>query len=786
MPHQHTHRAPAGLTALLLALAVFATAPATAQEREGWQWLSPLGAEPGTPPQITPVEGTGTYAVFDVVVPGFWIRERIGGDQRTYVEIDVPGAGETMQPGAPKLPLIGFDLAVPTDAEQATVVEVAAGEQVRYEMLVYPRTVPERDHPEGEPEQFIMDEEIYFGQEIVPPEPIVPDPVVRGGPIPHARPGYVPCTWSPTDNVLGFTPEFTIALEFPGNLLRMDEITLERDRLAEALFMNWEFVSDAFPLNILTFEADYLFVYPEDLKTALQPLIDQKKARGYLVGEILVENTTGTCAGIRSAIDSWLGVQITGRDKYCLLVGDTGTIPLCDSPTLEWASETVPTDDLYASPGGDDLDEEIYLGRLSVDDAADLAVQVDKILQYENHALALVDYTRCGLVAHRENAPDKYVGAHESVRTASYATPPAFTTFYGNDASVGDTDVSDFVDSGVGIVAYRGHGSDAAWTTWNTAFDNYDAADVAGIGNGTWTPVVWSFACNNAELGVEDCIGEAWLEETEGGAVAHYGATEPSYTVQNHELDRAMFAAVWDDGLVTHAHAIEAAERRMADVEGSDNAWMYLLLGDPDLKIRRSAPPAWNLVIPEMLPVCGSGPCELTVEAYDEFGRPLEQVLVSAWKPAPAGAKAGDEVFANRYTGTDGRATLAIEPATEGALALTVRDLDGNAFVYDIPVSSDVSAVPGGATQPLRLSAAPSVASGGTTFRLAAPPARGAQVALYDIRGRLVRTLSIEPAGDAVRWDGRDEAGRRVPSGVYYARVTAGGRTTTTRVTMVR
>ena len=51
---------------------------------------------------------------------------------------------------------------------------------------------------------------------------------------------------------------------------------------------------------------------------------------------------------------------------------------------------------------------------------------------------------------------------------------------------------------------------------------------------------------------------------------------------------------------------------------------------------------------------------------------------------------------------------------------------------------------------------------------------------LYDPIGRLVRTLSAGPGGpkpsEVLRWNGRDESGREVSSGVYFYR-TRDGRT---------
>ena len=55
--------------------------------------------------------------------------------------------------------------------------------------------------------------------------------------------------------------------------------------------------------------------------------------------------------------------------------------------------------------------------------------------------------------------------------------------------------------------------------------------------------------------------------------------------------------------------------------------------------------------------------------------------------------------------------------------------------------------------------------------------------------GREVRILrdALSPAGwNAEFWDGRDDGGRRAPSGVYFGRVEAGGKSAVTRVVRMR
>ncbi|MEZ4387981.1 MAG: FlgD immunoglobulin-like domain containing protein [Candidatus Krumholzibacteriia bacterium] len=63
------------------------------------------------------------------------------------------------------------------------------------------------------------------------------------------------------------------------------------------------------------------------------------------------------------------------------------------------------------------------------------------------------------------------------------------------------------------------------------------------------------------------------------------------------------------------------------------------------------------------------------------------------------------------------------------------------------------------------------------------------QLAVHDLRGRLVRTLvdGQRPAGDQqVRWQGVDNGGRPVASGVYVVRLQAHGTVETRSLAVLR
>ena len=118
-------------------------------------------------------------------------------------------------------------------------------------------------------------------------------------------------------------------------------------------------------------------------------------------------------------------------------------------------------------------------------------------------------------------------------------------------------------------------------------------------------------------------------------------------------------------------------------------------------------------------------------------------------------------------------------------------DVHGNASPYAFLLPSGTVDVPGG-TLPRELalsSPAPNPLRSSTTMRLALPRAADVRLAVYDQQGRRLRTLlaGAQPAGErTVVWDGRDEGGREVASGIYFVRCEVERRTLTRRIAALR
>jgi hypothetical protein len=96
----------------------------------------------------------------------------------------------------------------------------------------------------------------------------------------------------------------------------------------------------------------------------------------------------------------------------------------------------------------------------------------------------------------------------------------------------------------------------------------------------------------------------------------------------------------------------------------------------------------------------------------------------------------------------------------------------------------------GAAPPPISLSyGAPNPFFRSTSVTMSIPQGGEATLAVYDVRGRLVRRLAAgtqSPGDHVVTWDGRDRNGRLVPAGTYFIRMDASGEAFTRKVVLIR
>ncbi|TET44839.1 T9SS type A sorting domain-containing protein [candidate division TA06 bacterium] len=83
----------------------------------------------------------------------------------------------------------------------------------------------------------------------------------------------------------------------------------------------------------------------------------------------------------------------------------------------------------------------------------------------------------------------------------------------------------------------------------------------------------------------------------------------------------------------------------------------------------------------------------------------------------------------------------------------------------------------------------PNPARGQTAISFNVPEPTHATVSIYDVAGRMVSTLlddHVSAGRHSVNWDGRDQSGKEVPSGIYIYRLTAGNHNLARKLVLVR
>ena len=386
-------------------------------------------------------------------------------------------------------------------------------------------------------------------------------------------------------------------------------------------FINGQALRDALTAKGISIQASrsahYLILTPSVYRPDLNEFAFWKKSKGLNVDFAYVGTAPGDdVAPTRAAIDAYLENYFQANychGVYALIIGDVDVIESGRSTrVIETPDKADADSDHVYEVLGSDRFPSLYVGRLSINNSAELQNQLRKILSYERSPVAGDWPTRATLAANSQTDskcygvcaefPSKYAKAVEDIVSyGGYSAPPTFQKLHAGAASMAVTrainqDVVDAVNARRGQVLYRGHGSGSAWVSgWDgsgtgSGSDFTQGTHIPLLTN-TAYPIVFSIACENARLRNMESLGESWMLSS-NGAVAHFGASVDSKTTENHERAKGIYRAIYESGFTRLAPALGEAERISYNVTGGGTGWdnntfAYNLLGDPELTIRR-------------------------------------------------------------------------------------------------------------------------------------------------------------------------------------------------------
>lgn len=355
--------------------------------------------------------------------------------------------------------------------------------------------------------------------------------------------------------------------------------------------------------------AEYVFIAPEVFISSLEPLLQLRAQEGLTVAVEDVQaiyDRFGEGLPQPAAIAAFLSdayAHWSPRPVYVLLVGDGTSDPKQYLPSSSvtfippfladvdpWAGETA-ADNRYAAVDGEDNLPDLLIGRLPVNNNAELQVIVDKIVQYESGTPKGDWQQRAAFVA---DDPDAGGDFHflTNLILKQFATPPfwphrlLFSPFE-TPLSQFKEDVLQAWNEGSGLIMYTGHASIHQWAV--EVFLHLQ--DVEGLVNGGRLPVLLEMTCFTGSFQVPGfpTLDEALVRHPEGGAIAAWGSTGLGIATGHHWLAEGFMDSIYGQGAVELGIAVLAGKIHLATTNANlDLIDTFTLLGDPALDVIRS------------------------------------------------------------------------------------------------------------------------------------------------------------------------------------------------------
>ncbi len=765
---------------------------------------------------------------------GATVRIPFDPDDLQFVEsgglsgIFLPGAGLVESEGLPRLPVLPVRIALPTGT-RATAIEVVEAVYTPVQGLrmiapagpLHPLSMTDGIAPA------LPDPHVYGLEE---PWPLEMCELSSSGAlwgIPVAWAEVHPVRWNPSTREVSVLRHLVVSVEWEDDpsvrLISRRAVSSEEQAmsLVSRLVVNPGGVSPSGA--VLVSERDlaygrYVIITHPDYEAAAQELADWKTAKGVPAN---VYTTTWVqaqyaCYDLQQEMRAFLADCRDEGADYVLIVGDDDRVAARDAYLSAYGETAYAPSDLYfadnndTAPGADNWDSngnhiwgeaadnvdwhpDLWVGRASVNTAAEAALFVDKVLLYEDVPGAL-DYFE---TAPREMRVGYSTGVlwyspyYSGAASAEIISGYVPTTVWeeekcyeesGNSGAI----TTAMINAGPHHVYHASHGSQTyMYTSYGS---NYGVTEIMGQTNiaSGHLPAIWnSIACYIGQIDGYECCGDAWNNSPGGGGFGafnsrygwgHYGAA--GYGPSERICERFYYEH-WQNDIHPLGQAHLVSMDHFAPPEAHSDSfevdvldWClkeYNLLGDPEIDMWTAA--ALPLSVGHPTSIGGTGAVTVTVS---DSRAPVQGAMVCMQK----GDWQTGEVYVTGITDASGQAQLYVTPASTGPMTVTVTAHDHTPYQGTIQVTS---VGVGGSSGPVLVDrmdpVTPSPASSQATvgFTLSCPGMT--RVEVRDLAGRLV-AVPMEgdlPAGRAEAvWDLRDSGGAGVPSGVYVVVVISG------------
>ncbi len=441
-----------------------------------------------------------------------------------------------------------------------------------------------------------------------------------------------------------------------------------------------------------------LIVYPSNqLENFMNIFIRWKRASGFNVGTLYKEPSWNTASLVKQNIAAYYEVH---KPDYIMLIGDTsGSFVI---PTNMFISpdgtENDADDNFYTLLEGDETDyfPEALIGRFSIGDALNLAVQASKTITYERDPIIEPGadnewMTRALVVA--GNYAENNLQPSTPVRMSRWVREKFLEKGYTQVDTVfypptypGTGAITSAITNGTQYISYRGWGDANGWH-----YPLFHMGDLNQVSNVNKLPIVYSIVCNTGDFAnsVNPSFGEFWMRlgttSNPKGSVAFVGPSDlHTKTKFNNAISTGMFYSFLQDdtrifGSTVLDGKIELYNNYPLDREHGGYVQFYFhvynMLSDPSLKMWVKIPSAIVATgIPYSLDA-GTSYIEL------EFPEELNNAIVTTTK---------NQIDYEYVRVINGSAIVPINTTIEGdEVKLTITKVNYKPLRTDIPITTE-------------------------------------------------------------------------------------------------
>ncbi len=598
--------------------------------------------------------------------------------------------GEIAETGLPDLPILSQLVAIP-DQAGVTVEILSASFELLENYDIMPTQPPALDGS-NEVIPYTKNEEFYQKNEFYPSEIVqLGEPVIMRD-LRMIQTIVNPIQYNPVTRQLKVYTDIQYRLSYSGTDMRNAKVR-RFNYISEGFLPLYRSLvpnADEILAGMEPARGGYVIIAKASLVDSLKALAFWKHQKGYITR---IVPTTEIAPGgtptylqvynfLRTAYETW-----DVPPEYVMLVGDRdGSFPLTDYPYSGYAS-----DHQYACLEGSDFLPDIFVARLSIDNILQFRIAVSKIFKYEKtpYMQDPQHWIRGLSVGYTWYNTARLT----TLWVRELALQEGFTrvdTVYGSSSN---PDVVTYMNSGPGMIWYRGAGDQTGW--WGPS---YTISNLNAMPSNQKLGIMTPLTCGLGDFGPYDCFGETWIRmginpDSLKGGPAFFGVSDHfTHTKWNNPIMVGYFDGLFELGVSHFAAAAVAGKLQMyRTFPGNPSGYVqqyfntYNMLGDPELEVRTKIPEG---ILVEHLPTIPYGTGFFQARVTDTLGVPIEGAIATIIK----GRDTNEEIFKVDKSDANGYLEFTFETSHPDTIFFTVSGQNLIPYQADILMyQSDIS-----------------------------------------------------------------------------------------------